>query len=104
MQDRNAAPLERRFELWSVLRLQVFRSAFPSPLDTLSAKSGARVHRKYTCQLAGFAVVSELPIKAADAGHPGMGRASSPPSKEIAGQFNSYIAVHGESSHRKRTT
>ena len=44
---------------------------------------------KYTCQPEDLAVVSELPIKAADAGHPDMGRASSPPSKEIAGQFNS---------------
>ena len=38
------------------------------------------VPQKYTCQPEGFAVVSELPIKAADAGHPDMGRASSPPS------------------------
>jgi len=44
---------------------------------------------KYTCQPEDLAVVSELPIKAADAGHPDMGRASSSPSKEIAGQFNS---------------
>ena len=104
MQDQNAAPLERRFELWSVLRLRVCGRRYPSALDPLFRKIAPRVHRKYTCQVAGFAVVSELPIKAADAGHPGMGRASSPPSKEIAGQFNSYIAVYGESSHRKRTT
>jgi hypothetical protein len=57
---------------------------------------GHSIPRKSTCQLAGFAVVSELPIKAADAGHPDMGRASSPPSKEIAGQFNSYLVARGE--------
>jgi hypothetical protein len=67
-------------------------------------KSAPPVHRKYTCQLEGFAVVSELPIKAADAGHPLWVEQARRRARNSPAQFNSYIAVNGESSHRKRTT
>jgi hypothetical protein len=45
-----------------------------------------------------------IAYQAADAGHPGSGRASSPRSSKLAVKFNSYEAADGESSYRKGIT